>query len=420
MLATSLAEKKYVRKVRWRAGDNTIDVLPAAGIFRANASGKTNVLRVMNDMRSLVLQSFRASSPTGGVHRHAHVLSRKSSDAPTEFAIDIVIDGVRHEYGFTVDDQRVLSEWARYYPRVRATSIFTRMGDDVELGESERAKGNAVKALLRPNALFLSTAASANHPVLLPIYRWFEDNLLLAEVGSRSSRQALTAQLLDDKRFRSAVLQLLSAADLGITGVKKRALMPELKERLAQATKILTGREESTLDDERLMKTFEHMGMRLIHRGKDGDVDFDSDDESLGTQVWFGLVGPVVRALAEGVVLLADELDASLHPALVATLVGLFQTPEANPLGAQLVFNSHDATLLGDSVNERLLGRDQVWFTEKDRDGCTRLYSLADLDPRKGEAIARRYLSGRYGAVPIISGQQFTSVAAALAAGERD
>ena len=91
----------------------------------------------------------------------------------------------------------------------------------------------------------------------------------------------------------------------------------------------------------------------------------------------------------------------------------------SNPRRAQLVFNSHDATVLGDSVGDRLIGRDQVWFTEKHSDGSTRLYPLADLDPRKEEAIGRRYLAGRYGARPILSRQEFDATAELITSGDR-
>ena len=146
---------------------------------------------------------------------------------------------------------------------------------------------------------------------------------------------------------------------------------------------------------------------------------WNAADESLGTLVWFGLVGPIVEALATGAVLLADELDASLHPALVAQLVKLFQNPGTNPNHAQLIFGSHDATLLGDSMTEQIIGRDQIWFTEKRDNGGTRLYALADLAPRKEEAIGRRYLAGRYGATPILSDQQFADTALLIASGAR-
>lgn len=154
------------------------------------------------------------------------------------------------------------------------------------------------------------------------------------------------------------------------------------------------------------------------HRGAGGEeVLLQEENESLGTRVWFGLIGPVVQALESGSVFLADKLDASLHPALVTELVRLFQNPETNPRRAQLVFNSHDPTLLGDSVGERLLGRDQIWFTEKGTDGSTCLYPLVALDPRKQEAIGKRHLDGRYGAIPILSHQEFAAAVAFEAVG---
>jgi AAA15 family ATPase/GTPase len=134
--------------------------------------------------------------------------------------------------------------------------------------------------------------------------------------------------------------------------------------------------------------------------------------------VWFGLAGPVIQALATGSVLLVDEIEASLHPALVAQLVRMFQDSATNARGAQLIFISHEASLLGDSGGERALGRDQVWFTEKSHDGVSRLYALSDLSPRSDEAIGRRYLAGRYGATPILTAEEFTQVALS-APGER-
>ncbi len=162
---------------------------------------------------------------------------------------------------------------------------------------------------------------------------------------------------------------------------------------------------------------FEELGVSLVHEGAAGSVEFERQDESLGTLVWFGLVGPVLESLARGTLLLADELDSSLHPDLVRQLVRLFQDSSTNPFRAQLIFNSHDPTLLGDSAGDRPLGRDQVWFTEKDADGASRLYPLSDLDPRKEEAVAKRYLAGRYGAKPIISHQEFAAAVGMITGG---
>ena len=408
MLATPLAEKEAVRHVTWRELGQPARVLPVAGVFGANASGKTNLLKAMDDMRAHVLHSFRAGSPTGGILRRPYLLDPASKHAPSRYEVDIVLADVRHEYGFVIDDDRVIDEWAFHYPHGRAALLFRRQHTHVELGSMNRAKGRAVSELLRPNALFLSTAASAAHPTLLPLYAWFSRNLRLAEANSRAFGQALTTQLLDDPASRERALAMLRAADLGITGAKKHELDPVVRDRLTRAVRIISGLEDEPAGGEEGPE-FEELGVRLTHRGVGADVELDASDESLGTLVWFGLVGPVVEALADGTVFLADELDASLHPTLVAQLVRLFQNPDTNPRGAQLIFNSHDATLLGDSVSDRLIGRDQVWFTEKRDDGSTRLYALADLDPRKEEAVGRRYLAGRYGAMPILSDQQFAA-----------
>jgi uncharacterized protein len=421
LISTRLAEKDAVRLVTWREGGRPIGVLPVAGVFGANASGKTNVVRAMDDMRTHVLHSFRTGSPTGGIARRPFLLDPGTRRKPSSFEVDLVLEGVRHEYGFVLDDGRVWEEWAYSYPHGKAVRLFHRHGSDasdVELGSAERVKGRAVKELLRPNALFLSTGASANHPALLPIYAWFTRNLRLAEASSREFRQALTTQLLDDDARRGQVLALLRAADLGITGAKKYQLDPVMKERLLRAVRILTG-QEGEPDGADEGPAFDELGVRLIHHGASGEVELDAQDESLGTLVWFGLVGPIIEALADGAVLLADELDASLHPALVAELIRLFQDPESNPRRAQLVFNSHDATILGDSTEARLLGRDQIWFTDKSSDGSTRLYPLSDLDPRKEEAIGRRYLAGRYGATPILSRQEFDASAELITSGDR-
>lgn len=406
MLATALAEPRYVRQVEWREGGSPLDVLATVGVFGGNGSGKSNLLKVMDDMRSHVLHSFRSGDPEGQIPRRPFVLDRVRQQQPSRFEIDLVLDGIQHEYGFVIDDDMVLEEWALHYPKGRAALIFRRNGTEVDAGAIERQKTRAVQELMRPNALFLSTAAPAKHAALLPLYQWFGRNLRIAEADSRPIRQTLTTELLGDEHLRGRVLALLRAADLGVTDARKHEPDPVMQERFRRAMRVLQGVEGEPDGDEG--PTFEELGVRLVHRGADGeDVELDADEESLGTRVWFGLIGPVVQALESGCVFLADELDASLHPALVTELIRLFQNPETNPRRAQLIFNSHDPVLLGGTVGERLLGRDQIWFTQKNNEGSTHLRPLAELEPRKQEAIGKRYLEGRYGATPVLSRQMF-------------
>jgi uncharacterized protein len=326
-----------------------------------------------------------------------------------------VLDGIRHDYGFVIDAGGVIEEWARSYPRGRAVLLLQRSRGRIQLGTDQRVKGRAVQEILRPNALFLSTAAAVNHPLFLPLYTWFRRNMSYADVVSRTNRQVITAEMLEGER-RAQLLALLREADLGISDVTRRAVDPEYIEKMRKAISIFWEEGEPVELEDLGVRDFE-VGLR--HRSSGRDVELPEEDESRGTLVWFGLIGLITEALRAGSVLLADELEASLHPALVDVLVGLFQSRQSNPHRAQLIFNSHDVRLMGDSA-DRLLGRDQIWFTEKSDDGATFLHSLANLAPRREEAIARRYLAGRYGGTPIFSPQRLKETAEPAGAGQRE
>jgi hypothetical protein len=414
LIATRLAEEDIAREIPWRRDGQPIAVLPVAGLFGANASGKTNLLRAMADLRGFVVHSFRRGNPGGGMPARPFLLDEDNGDSPTTYEVDVVLGGVLHKYRLKLDRERVLEESAHSHPRGRSLLLFERTEDEVRLGTAQRGRGRAAMEILRSNALFLSTAAATNHPLLVGLFEWFQRNLLFADVQSRSVRQALTAEMLEQDELRERVLELLREADLGITGANKRELDPEIKERVVRALSVLHGEEggEDAADE----IEFDDFEVRLLHRSSGRDVELNPIDESRGTLIWFGMVGPVIEALQRGSLLLADELDASLHPTLVSALISLFQSKRSNPRRAQLIFNAHDVTVMGDSATHPL-GRDQIWFTEKDEDGGTRLYPLSDLDPRKGEAVGRRYLAGRYGATPIVSTRALQRIAESVPAG---
>ena len=209
---------------------------------------------------------------------------------------------MRHDYGFVVDRQGVREEWARSYPRGRAVALLQRNGERVHLGTEQRVKGRAVLEILRPNALFLSTAAAINHPLFLPLFQWFQRNLSFADVVSRLNRQVITAEMLEGER-RAQVLALLREADLGISDVSRRAIDPEHREKLRKVIDIFWEEAEPVDLDDLGIRDFE---VGLKHRSSGPDVELPEQDESRGTLVWFGLIGLVSEALRTGSVLLAD------------------------------------------------------------------------------------------------------------------
>ena len=145
------------------------------------------------------------------------------------------------------------------------------------------------------------------------------------------------------------------------------------------------------------------VAMLSLHKLRDSNeiAGFSFErDESNGTQRFFGVIGPILRALDHGSALVVDELDCSMHPQLTRKLVEMFHSAEMNPKGAQLIFATHDTNLMTPS----LFRRDQIWLTEKGKNGGTELFSLSDIDsknrPRKEEPFEKNYLAGRYGGIP--------------------
>lgn len=356
-----------------------ISIVPVIGIYGANASGKTNVLAALRQMRTAVLTSLRWFADPNAVRRIPFALAPEAAGGPSFYEVDLVLaDGIRYTYGFELDDKRVRGEWLHAYPRGRKQVWFDRDDDEIGFpGDGLRGEKLELARRTRPDALFLSVAAQFNHEQLLPIFSWFRDNLWLVSPEQPDLSQRLRYTRLHavrDADFRRQVGRLLKVADLGITGIEVG----------------------SGADDQ----------IRLLHQAGSRQVPLDLGHESMGTRSWLALLGAILAAFEAGAVVLVDELDASLHPAMSAEIVGMFEDPAANPGGAQLVFTTHDATLLRTLAGgDRVLDRDMIWLTEKNSDGATELYPLSSFNPppRKLENLERGYLLGRYGARPRVA-----------------
>ncbi|WP_194853169.1 ATP/GTP-binding protein [Nocardia sp. SYP-A9097] len=384
-------------------GSSELVTVPVAAIYGPNASGKSNVIDAITWMRWAVLSSYRRWDPTGGVPRRPFQFRRNPEDHPTDFQIDFAVDGVRHAFGFSVDDTRVRNEWMVYYPEGRARRLYDRDDkDEVTFGRWLTGRRKTVADSLRSNSLFLSVAAAQGHEQLSRIFRWFQFGLVVADDSDYSGRLEHTLHLLledDVHRPESrAVAMLLSYADLGATGLEAKEFDETDDEELRRVRQALRDAVGSRL----VVEPGRFKDVRVRHRTTDGEFTLPLSHESSGTRTWIGLLGVVVSALMRGAVLCVDELDARLHPQLVDALIGMFASAEVNTRGAQLVFSSHDMTLLGRNAQTEL-SRDQIWFTEKDPGTlATNLFPMTDFPVRDTDNFEHRYLLGRFGAVPYL------------------
>ncbi|MFY1670745.1 AAA family ATPase [Plantactinospora sp. WMMB334] len=410
--------------------DKSGGVLPVAAVFGANASGKSNLLDALSWMRDAVLTSFAGWQPGSGVSRSPFRLDPESATSPSGYCVEVVVGGLRYSYGMEVDDRRVRHEWLYSYPHGRRRVIFERNDVGIRLGSTvpeHRARAESLQRQTRDNALFLTVAALHDLAEVQPLYRWFRNAVGFGPLDATSvAEEDLIQRLRTDDRDRTVAL--IRAADLGIVDVTvgqadidlrlTAGLLNELIDRgLIQTThrkrRFLAGeRIDKDVLDQVLSEEFKvsvrdliesrdpGARPRLMFRHGASAVALGIEDQSAGTRSWLGLASQALRTLDSGGLLVVDEVDASLHPYLTAELVSLFRSTAIETTGAQLLFTTHDATLLDEDV----LARDEIWFVEKDAgSGATRLYPLAEFHPRKNENTRGRYLAGSYGAVPVLA-----------------
>lgn len=392
-------------------------VLPVAAIYGANASGKSNVLSALGFMRDAVIDSHHSWPPEGGVPRDAFAWGQSPRE-PSLFELVILLRGVRYQYGFVVDQASVIEEWLYAWPKGRRQSWFEREEGAFSFGESLKGENRSVVQVTRGNALFLSTAAQHQHEQLLPIYSWFRQLRTLRVEGYKQRYSDVVPAASASAMF--AALAAASAASAGSTDgmVRLRELLP-VPESERDAMVPLASMDEAGRERVRDLLRAADMGISefrvehnsskkqtqtisVQHHGVEDGGWLALERESAGTRTLFHLAPVVIDALSKGTVLIIDELESSLHPLLALEVVKHFNSPQSNPRDAQLVFATHDTHLLGTTTGEPTLIRDQIWLTEKDREGATTLYPLTEFKPRRSENLERGYLQGRYGAIPFL------------------
>ncbi len=375
--------------------------LPVAGIFGANASGKSNVVDALAFVVHAVRTSHQRWLPETRIPRRPFLLDEESTRMPSEFSVDILIGGTRYQYGFSCDDRVFLKEWLVTFPEGRSRVLFRRtQGSPIKYGPHLGGPKKSIERLVRDNSLYLSAAAANSHEELTPVYRWFHHGCRIALDKNYDDCLRETLHLYNQDEHRDSLLDLLNYADLGVSDihVEWRPQTHEARRHYLPFMKSLEPDLDYVPDTLKREPRIE-----ITHRLKGRPAALSLEWESSGTKTWLSMVGPVLSTLRAGRVLVVDGIDARMHPVLAGHLVKLFQDTGTNANGAQLIFNGHNAGLLGPNVPARLR-RDQVWLTEKSsQDASTTLYPLTRYEIREGlDNVERSYLKGRYGSVPFI------------------
>jgi len=387
-------------------------LLKSCVLYGANASGKTNVLLALRELATAITRSDnleigRAIPTTRLFFR----LDKLCNSKPVSFKIEFICtDGVRYEYAVSMTGEDGVTYESLYsFPSGRRRLLFSReKGRQMEFGTHLKGNKKFVADSTLKNNLFLTKAAKSNIEQIVPVYMYFYN--MFHFVFDRMELPLLynvSKQIAEgDEGFKHKITNLLKAADTGICGLNIKIYEKDIdiKFDIAVPDVLVTAATDQV--------KYRPYAAHAVSSGLDAEpILFDMRDESNGTQEIYHLSGLLFNVLDKGGVLIVDEIERSLHPEITARLFSLFNNPKTNPKGAQLIATTHDVALL----NQENFRRDQIWFTEKDGDGATSLYSMLEFkksNVRKDAPWARWYLDGRFGATPVIDDELLESTLA--------
>ena len=368
-----------------------IALLPSGAVYGANASGKSTLVRALWRMQNFILNSDQMGSegnPMPGQIPPPRVpfkLAPEWDAKPSRFEVSFIQDQVRCQYGFALGKLGIEEEYLLTYPKGRSQVLFERGPKEWYLNRALGPKTRDLQERTRPGALFLSVAARWNHALLTPIHAWFKDRLRGIDCSILAPFTFF--QAWNDESVRTRLVSFIKRADFGLQDVTSQLLPSRQINIQADTGKV------DLMNGQAVLPHFMHS-----RSDGTGTVPFEIFEESGGTQRYLALAGPWLDALANGRTLVVDELETNLHPLLVRKLIEVFHSPEHNPRHAQLIFATHQTALLDPS----LMRRDQIWLVEKNAEGATQVSPLTDFSPRNQEALQKGYLSGRYGAIPLL------------------
>lgn len=369
-------------------------VLPLAAIYGANASGKSNVYSAFEFMSKYVVNSFKYGDDEKkyeDVRPQPFLFDSVSEQSESSFEVYFTVPHDKSEriynYGFCLGPDGVTEEWLNSKAKTAREylPIFYRGPDGLDLHKIPKSSKNNIKVALEKQVLIASLGAKLRIEKCKLVRDWFLVNEF-ADFGDVISNLFLSRRLpngfIDDPAVRADIVKFFASFDNQI--------------RDFEVTEVPKSDDENET----------HYYIDALHKKLDSDemAKIPLNSESAGTLKMFALYPDLYDVMKRGSVFFVDELNARLHPLLVRNFILTFANPEINVNHSQLIFTTHDTWQL----SNQLLRRDEIWFTEKNSDGISNLYSLADFVDedgehiRKDESYEKNYLLGKYGAIPTL------------------
>ena len=382
---------------------NKHTLLRSLALYGANSSGKSNLVSAMHTMARCVLLSVKLND--NEELEYDPFLLLKGNDSPTMFEIVFLKGDYYYRYGFRYNLVRIVDEWLfkKTTPRSKEQMLFVRNEEGICVDENNFPEGAGYEEKTNDNRLFLSLCQQLGGEISRQVISWFQSDFNVISGLNNQQYRAYSKLFFHKKESLSAeALDFFQKLRLGFNNILTHEEDPNIPQDLPTELKAIFQREtqgKKNIELDSVHNVYSEKGKVI------GTINFSFEDrESSGTNKLFDLSGPIFETLYSGAVLVIDELDAKMHPLISQYIIELFNNPETNPKNAQLIFTTHDTHLL----SQKILRRDQIWFTEKDAKEQTDLYSLMDIvlpdgtKPRNDANYERNYIAGRYGAIPYI------------------
>ncbi len=396
-------------------------LVKAVALYGANASGKSNIVAALRFFAEFVRDSATKLQPGAPTGAQPFKLDPACLTEPSKFEITAVINGIRTLYGIEMTRERVTSEYLVAYPKGRPQVWFERDWDEKKekyawsKSTVHFKHDESLRKKTRANTAFLTTASQLNHERATQVWSAVSQGCVFLDLKRTIPDWDLLRELLGEPENQKTLLRLISNADLGIVNIGvtkpsggKKEVKVESKFTgpfsTEEAEDLPALQEVSTrlaaMLEQSIEKALGTSRPQLFHRGKsDAPIAFNIlGEESEGTIRYLELAAHWLYYSQRGNLFVIDEIETSLHPLLASSFLTNLFSRQNDVVTTQVLFTTHNPLLL----DQTLLRRDQIWFTEKDQEGATRLYPLTDFKPRKDESLVKGYLAGRYGGIPFI------------------